>query len=77
MDDFYDKKGYSLTTDLAEADIIYYDGFHAAKRHNCQCGSDHLNIFASKLGQQEVVEHDQTAFKNGIYGTPSRYYKKK
>ncbi len=44
---------------LENADVIYYSGFHAAKKRNCGCGLgkwDNL-MFAGKDAQFDVMEH--------------------
>ena len=62
------------TTSAKDATIIYYDGYHAARRMNCDCGSGCWQVFESKCGEIHRIEHvyDQLS---GQYGAPARYYR--
>ena len=59
---------------LEEADILYYNGYHAAKRKKCSCGEGRWELFESKCGSLHKIEHvyDQL---NSAYGKPIRKYK--
>ena len=62
------------TTSVKDATIIYYDQYHAARRMNCDCGSECWQVFESKCGACPRIEHvyDQL---NHLYGSPVRYYR--
>lgn len=62
------------TTSVKDATIIYYDGYHAARRMICDCGSGCWQVFESKCGKLHRIEHvyDQLSDR---YGVPARYYR--
>jgi hypothetical protein len=64
----------STTPDETVAEVLYYSGFHAAKRRRCSCGSPKWVMFESKCGNLWVLEHLSNMW--GQYGVPIRYYKK-
>lgn len=73
MDAFYDAKGYEPTaTGPADADIMYYSGFHGARKK--ECGTC---MFESKCGQWVRIEHVWDQLNGDTYGTPIRFYKHK
>jgi hypothetical protein len=75
--EFYRREG-SVTptaTDDSDAKIIYYSGFHGAKKRTCSCGSPKWYIFESKCGQSYILEHRANQVSGGAYGTPKFYYK--
>jgi hypothetical protein len=49
-------------------------GFHAAKRRNCSCGAGKWQIFESKLGGLERIEHVWNQL-DGFYGSNHRFYR--
>jgi hypothetical protein len=63
-------------TGESDAEIIYYSGFHGAKRRNCSCGNSKWFMFESKCGIMWTLEHRAKQI-GGDYGTPKFYYKKK
>lgn len=68
--------GVTLTAkDDPDAKIIYYSGFHAAKRRNCSCGKPHWYMFESKCGANFILEHRVNQISGTMYGTPMYYYK--
>ncbi len=75
--------GYSPTaTGPSDAVVMYYAGYHAARRKGCTCGGVRWTMFESKIGGWEKIEHvwDQLdgtlAPPNGPgYGARDRYYK--
>ncbi len=76
MDAFYDVKGYLPTaTSFADADVVYYSGFHASKKKNCNCGMGKWAIFESKCGEWFKIEHLWDQLNDGDYGNPICYYK--
>ena len=79
MDDFYFKKQawtpiHPMPPDPHDAEAMYYDGFHGAKKMGCSCGSSKWIMFESKCGQQERIEHVWNQLNGTIYGTPTRFY---
>ena len=74
--DFYQKKGYDLIEGANNADVVYYSGYHGAKKRNCSCGSGKCLMFESKCGSMGRVEHPYDKI-GGIYGNPALYWKKR
>ena len=74
--DFYRKKGYDLIEGANNADVVYYSGYHGAKKRNCSCGSGKWLMFESKCGSMGRVEHPYDKI-GGIYGNPALYWKKR
>ena len=74
--DFYQKKGYDLIEGANNADVVYYSGYHGAKKRNCSCGSGKWLMFESKCGSMGRVEHPYDKI-GGIYGNPALYWKKR
>ncbi|MBA7624211.1 hypothetical protein ES703_31618 [subsurface metagenome] len=71
MDAFYDAKGYEPTgTGPEDADIMYYTGYHAAKKTD-------YGMYESKCGTWEKIDHVWDQLNGDTYGTPTRYYKQK
>lgn len=67
-----------VATDESQAKIIYYSGFHAAKRHTCQCGNPKWYMFESKCGNVWIIEHRANQVCGNTpnsYGTIKFYYK--
>jgi hypothetical protein len=85
MDDFYQKKKeWSLITSgtdeekAAQAEAMYYSGYHGARRKTCSCGSGKWIMYESKCGGWVRMEHVWNQLNNpaqGAYGTPIRFYK--
>jgi len=77
MDAFYlEKKGYTPTaSDETDAQVMYYSGFHAAKRKGCACGAGKWIMFESKCGEWLGIEHVHDQLNGPTYGAPVRYYK--
>ncbi len=74
IDNFFLDYGYVPVASVEDADIIYYDGYHAAKRRNCGCGEGRWEMFESKCGAYFTIEHVYDKISN--YGAPARYYRK-
>ncbi len=75
LDRFFKEVGNAAPVDsYSEADILYYDGYHAAKRMKCACGEGRWMMFESKCGGLHRIEHvyDQIS---STYGQPARMYK--
>ena len=64
-------------TGPGDASVIYYDGYHGAKKKGCTCGSGKWIMFESKCGQWLRLEHvyDQLDGSTCGYGARTRYYK--
>lgn len=62
------------TENLHDAEVIYYDNFHAAKRKHCNCGESHWTMFESKCGEKEIIEHRPRQLES-VYGEIRRMYK--
>lgn len=84
MDAFYSaKKGYGHTASgPADALVMYYSGFHGAKRKSCACMQVPVSVFPqgkymfeSKCGRGEQIEHVHDHLNGSTYGTPIRFYK--
>jgi hypothetical protein len=77
MDPFYlAKTGYTPTASgAADAEVMYYSGFHAAKNLGCSCGFPKWLMYESKCGALERIEHVYSQLNGSSYGTPTRYYK--
>jgi len=94
FDAFYDDEGYQTCAE-AEAVIMPYknpakavpknpDGItHGARKRDCgsnNCGAGRWNMFESKLGDTERIEHRKAQLNGAAgagYGAPFRYYKPK
>lgn len=75
LDRFFKEVGNADPVDShSEADILYYDEYHAAKRLECACGEGRWMMFESKCGSLHRIEHvyDQVS---SAYGEPVRMYK--
>lgn len=76
LDAFYAAKGYSPTASgPSDATVMYYSGFHGARKKNCGCGAGKWIMFESKCGEWVKIEHVWNQLSGGIYGSPTRYYK--
>ena len=79
LDDFYSSEAaYTPTASgPSDAQAMYYDGYHAAKKKGCSCGAGKWIMFESKCGQAARIEHvyDQLDGSTVGYGSRSRYYK--
>jgi hypothetical protein len=76
LDAFYNDKGFLPNgTSEEDADVMYYSGYHAAKKKNCTCGAGKWIMFESKLGEWFAVEHVWNHLNGTFYGIPSRFYK--
>jgi hypothetical protein len=70
--------GYTPTASgPGDAKVMYYHGFHAAKRTDCACGAGQWIMYESKLGAEVGIEHrhDGLDGSNCGYGDRERYYK--
>lgn len=76
MDAFYlDKKSYTPTASGPEdANVMYYQSFHGAKKMACSCGAGKWIMYESKCGSEERIEHVHDQINDG-YGAPDRFYK--
>ncbi|MBQ7551260.1 MAG: hypothetical protein IJT04_07015 [Bacteroidales bacterium] len=77
LDTFYDVKGYYPVTDSSSADIIYYSNYHGARKKNCSDGAGKWDVFESKCGEKERIEHLRDQLNGSEYGSPVRFYKAK
>jgi len=78
LDAFYDAKGYESTaTGPNDADVMYYSGFHGARKKGCNCGAGKWIMFESKCGEWVRIEHVHNQLNGVVYGDPVRYYKHK
>jgi len=77
MDPFYlAKKGYTPTAvDASDALVMYFSGYHGAKRKSCSCGAGQWIMYESKCGKWERIEHVYDQLNASSYGSPVRYYK--
>ena len=66
-------------TDQTDAIVMYYNGYHAARKKGCNCGLGKWIMYESKCGRWERIEHVYNQLDNSSvdanYGTRSRYYK--
>lgn len=76
LDAFYDANGYT-PTDSNSADIMYYSNYHGARKKNCSDGAGKWDMFESKCGGLERIEHLREQLNGSSYGSPVRYYKAK
>jgi hypothetical protein len=77
LDAFYATEA-SLTptaTGPNDATVMYYDGYHAAKKKGCSCGAGKWIMYESKCGNAECIEHVYDQLDGSSYGTRTRYYK--
>lgn len=63
------------TTSVNDASIIYYAGYHAARRKNCDCGSGCWDVFESKCGEASIIEHMWNQLEGDNYGSAARFYR--
>jgi hypothetical protein len=79
LDAFYaTEAGVSPTaTGPEDATVMYYDGYHGARKMNCACGSGKWIMYESKCGEGEQLEHRHDQLDNSTigYGARTRYYK--
>lgn len=80
LDPFYRKKGFELIVESENqnpemADVIYFEGDHAAKKKKCSDGKGKWFMFESKLGTNVRIEHVWDQVICGSYGKPCRYYR--
>jgi hypothetical protein len=77
LDAFYSQEAGldASATGPSDAEVMYYDGFHAARRKGCGCGAGRWMMFESKLGQAPRIEHVHDQLDSCGYGERSRYYK--
>jgi hypothetical protein len=77
IDAFYFDKGYVPTgTNAQDSEIMYYDGYHGArKKTSCTCGAGKWIMYESKLGGRQRIEHVWDQVNSGSYGSPIRFYK--
>lgn len=85
VENFYKAKGFELLPASAspkDADVIYFDGFHAAKRmvkkngSPCPDGAGKWVMFESKLGKQWRIEHVWDQVSGLVNGSPVQFYKR-
>jgi len=76
VDKFYADYGFTRVFTIGEADVIYYSGFHAAKKKSCACGAGKWVMFESKCGDLDLIEHVRDQINGGLYGNAVRFYKK-
>lgn len=76
LDAFYDANGY-IVSDSSAADIIYYSKYHGARKKCCSDGAGKWDMFESKCGGLERIEHLRDQLNGSSYGYPIRYYKAK
>ena len=76
LDAFYDANGYTVT-DSSSADIMYYSKYHGARKKRCSDGAGKWEMFESKCGALERIEHLRDQLNGDLYGFPVRYYKAK
>jgi hypothetical protein len=87
LDAFYDAKGYipstiqpgSPLTNPPTGDVVvmFYSGFHGARKKGCSCGQGKWIIYESKCGEWYKIEHVWDQLNGSSYGIPSRYYRNK
>lgn len=58
-----------------DALVMYYSGFHAAKRKGCSCGAGKWIMFETKCGPYERIGHVWDQLNGTGYGEPWRFYK--
>jgi len=87
VENFYNVKGFELLPDSEgssprDADVIYFDGFHAAKKmvkkdgSPCPDGAGKWIMFESKLGKTWQIEHVWGQVSGPVNGSPVQFYKK-
>jgi len=77
LDAFYAKEA-SLTPTASgpsDATVMYYDGYHAARKKGCWCGAGKWIMYESKCGSAERIEHVCDQLDGSSYGARIRYYK--
>ncbi len=60
------------TDSIDDATVVYYEGFHAAKRKKCPCGQGQWILWESKMGKGIRLEHLYNQITQ--YGDPVRFY---
>ncbi len=61
---------------VSESKILYYSGFHAAKKSSRANGCyPSWNMFESKCGEEEIIIHRAEQLNGGIYGNIQKKYK--
>jgi len=76
VDAFYALKGYpNAASGPSDAQVMYYSGYHGARKAGCGCGSGKWIMYGSKCGQWERIEHVWDQLNGSTYGNPIRYYK--
>lgn len=77
LDKMYsDKKGYTPSASgPADTQVMYYSGFHGAKKRSCTCGAGTWIVYSSKCGEGELIEHVWNQLNSPWYGSPVRFYK--
>ncbi len=61
---------------VSESKILYYSGFHAAKKSNRADGCySSWNMFESKCGEEEIIIHRAEQLNGGLYGNINKKYK--
>jgi len=77
MDKFYEAKGYVPALGANDADVLYYSGFHGARKKGCSCGAGKWIMFESKCGEGLRIEHVWSQMNGTTYGAPVKCYKRK
>jgi hypothetical protein len=77
LDPFYQTKtGYTPTASgPSDAQVMYYSGYHAARRKGCSDGAGKWIMYESKCGDAERIEHLYDQLDGSTYGSRVRYYK--
>ncbi len=75
LDEFYLREANAVPVrKLEEADILYYDAYHAARRMRCACGEGRWEVFESKCGGSYRLEHVYDQLES-FYGDAIKGYK--
>lgn len=56
---------------------MYYSAYHGARKKGCSDGAGKWDMFESKCGLSERIEHLRDQLNGSTYGTPVRFYKAK
>ncbi|MBN2053475.1 hypothetical protein JW905_01050, partial [bacterium] len=73
--EFYAKmKGWKPVAEgPADAEAVFYSGYHAARRSHCSCGDGKWTMYLSKCGEDACIEHRTTQLSE--YGAKLWFYK--
>ena len=53
------------------------EGYHAARRMECDCGANKWHMFESKIGKGPKIEHVWNQLDGGLFGSATVFYKRK